>query len=57
VIRTIKRWAFWPLLALVCMSLGSMAVDPDDGSAMGGWIGLGCSLILAVWIDRKRRRA
>jgi hypothetical protein len=56
-IRMIKRWAFWPVLALVCMTLCSMALNPGHGSLTGVWIGLGVSVVLAVLIDRRRRRA
>jgi hypothetical protein len=36
---TIRRWAFFPLLLLVCMSLGSAIANPRDGSQSGALVG------------------
>ena len=56
-LKTIKRWAFWPLLALGCMTAGSMAIDPRNGSIRGVLIGLLVSAPLAWWINRRRGAA
>ena len=53
---TIKRFAFWPLLALVCASVASAVADPDRGSTGGTVVGLALSIPLAYLIDRRRRR-
>jgi hypothetical protein len=52
----VKRFAFWPLLAIVCMTLASAVSDPEFGSAAGTLVGLGVSLPIAVVIDRRRQR-
>ena len=52
----IKRFAFWPLLALVSMGLGSAPANPDHGSTAGTLVGLAISVPLAVLVDRRRQR-
>ena len=51
----VKRWAFWPLLALACMTAVSMIADPGRGSTTGTFVGLAASVPIAVLIDRRRQ--
>ena len=53
----IKRFAFWPLLALIAMTIASAASNPVNGSTAGQVVGLTASVPLAFLIDRRRRRA
>jgi hypothetical protein len=52
----VKRFAFWPLLAIVSMTVASAVSNPDHGSAMGTLVGLVVSLPIAIVIDRRRQR-
>lgn len=51
----IKRFAFWPLLALVCMVAVSATTDPHDGTTLGTFAGFLLSIPLAYVIDRRRQ--
>jgi hypothetical protein len=48
----IRRWAFWPLLALLCMAAASAALNAEHGSIEGTLVGLALSVPLAILIDR-----
>jgi membrane associated rhomboid family serine protease len=52
----IKRWAFWPLLALLCMAAASAVLNAEHGSIEGTLVGLALSVPLAILIDRRRQR-
>ena len=54
--HTIKRWAFYPLLFLICVAGGNAAVDPYNPSLLGWAIGIAASVPLAVLWDQRRRR-
>ena len=52
----IKRWAFVPLLALVCAVVGTAIIDGEGSSwGIGTVAGLLIAIPLAVMIDRRRR--
>ncbi|MDP9094876.1 MAG: hypothetical protein M3N95_18555 [Actinomycetota bacterium] len=53
----VKRFAFWPLFAFVCMVVVSSVSNPDHGSVTGSVVGLVLSVPLAFVIDRGRRRS
>lgn len=54
--RYVKRFAFWPLLAYVCMVVTSVSADPVHGTKLASWAGLALSVPLAWLIDRRRQR-
>ncbi|MDT4943819.1 MAG: hypothetical protein QOH14_552 [Pseudonocardiales bacterium] len=53
---TVKRWAFWPLLALFCVLVVGHALNPDQFTWYAGVIGLAVSVPIAIYIDRRRQR-
>jgi membrane associated rhomboid family serine protease len=55
-VTVVKRWAFWPLLALVCIAAASAALNGKLGSIGGTLVGMALSVPLAVLIERRRRR-
>lgn len=52
----VKRWAFVPLLVLVCVTVASAVSNPAHGSIAGSVVGLVLSVPIALLIDRRRRR-
>lgn len=52
----VKRFAFWPLLAVACVILASARSNPEHGSAISTLVGLGLSIPLAFVIDSRRQR-
>jgi hypothetical protein len=54
--KLVKRFAFWPLLAVACTVAGGFFGDPKDGSVPGSLVGLGVSVVLAALIDHRRGR-
>jgi hypothetical protein len=53
---TIKRWAFVPLLALVCAILGTAIIGGQgSGWGIGTAVGLLVAIPVAVMIDTRRR--
>jgi hypothetical protein len=52
----VKRFAFWPVLALVMMTVTSAISDPEHGSTTGTLVGLAASIPAGYLIDRRRRR-
>jgi hypothetical protein len=53
----VKRWAFYPLLFLLCVAAGNALIDKNHPSLTGWAIGVAASIPLAViWDGRRRRR-
>jgi hypothetical protein len=54
--KIVKRFAFWPLFAIVCMVVVSAVSNPDHGSVTGSVVGLALSVPVALVVDGRRRR-
>jgi len=52
----IKRWAFYPLLAVVCVVLGASVGGRHHEAGIGTLLGLAASLAFALVVDRRRQR-
>lgn len=57
-IAFMKRFSYWPLLAVGCMVLASAisTQGKGHGSTAGAVVGLALSFPIAAWIDRRHAR-
>ena len=53
--NTIKRWAFLPLLVLICVKVGVDLVYPNKPTWLGLLIGLLLTVVLGFVWDRRRQ--
>lgn len=53
--NTIKRWAFFPLLYLLCLVVAVSVTNPDRMSVAEFLGGTVVAMLLAGLIDRRRR--
>lgn len=53
--NAVKRWAFLPLLLVICLTVGVAVANPGKATLSGIAIGLVLTVVFAVVWDRRRR--